>query len=196
MLMSQKIVCICNQNVEIDEETMVQCEECNSWLHCSCVGLPNNPELIPADYFCPNCRPVKRIDKSDSAKDLRQHEETYQITNYAELNSKKEKLLEGYMVSCKKPDIKMKLPDIVKRIKEIEAYIKSAEIALEDDRTMKPIADSLLLNCEKHTSNETDLSFIELSHQLLSKMIVHNSDQINEMKESISQFKIDNPTYF
>eukprot|EP00761_Pharyngomonas_kirbyi_P002979 gb/GECH01002983.1/.p1 GENE.gb/GECH01002983.1/~~gb/GECH01002983.1/.p1 ORF type:complete len:380 (+),score=87.70 gb/GECH01002983.1/:1-1140(+) len=53
------IKCICGKDHE--DGLMVQCENCSSWLHCSCLGFKNENE-IPDSYVCPPC--TKKNDKS------------------------------------------------------------------------------------------------------------------------------------
>eukprot|EP00835_Amoeboradix_gromovi_P006086 NODE_656_length_5493_cov_0.311828.p4 type:complete len:209 gc:universal NODE_656_length_5493_cov_0.311828:3535-2909(-) len=193
----QNIACICDQQVELNGETMIQCELCSSWIHCSCVGLDSN--FLPSEYFCSRCKPIKTLEKSDSAKNLTQRvevNEEYQITSFDELSDKHDKLITGYMISCKKPDAKLKLPEVVERVLEIEEYLNQTDLVLDDDRYMKMYLDTLLENCKKYTNNDKDLNFIKLAHNLLSKLIVHNSDKIKKMRDHIDEIKSEHSSSF
>lgn len=191
----QRINCICEEQIEREGETMIQCELCNNWLHCSCVDLPNTPEDLPSEYYCSNCRP-KKLDKSDSAKDLLEQVDSYRITSLQELNTKKDQLMEGYSVMCKKPDPKMKMAEVVQRVLEIEDYLNKTEQVLADDREFKKYADELLIQSTSYTTNPTDIQFIELGHSLFSKLIVHNSEKMREMREFVDKMKAEHHTHF
>ena len=195
----QKIACVCDSQAELDGEIMIQCEQCNNWLHCSCVGLSASPELLPTDYFCAKCRPpVKSLDKSDSAKDLLQQqvEESYQILSLQELNELSEKLSNGYLFPCKRPDPKMKMESIVERVLEMEKYLEQADTALVDDHTFKEYADNLLLEVKKHSDNEKDVEFVETGHTLFCKLIAHNAEKYIDLRRSIATMKAEHPSYF
>ncbi|CEG75952.1 hypothetical protein RMATCC62417_10918 [Rhizopus microsporus] len=45
-------VCICKQNHNTG--LMVQCDKCEVWQHCSCMGL--QAEKLPEQYYCELCR--------------------------------------------------------------------------------------------------------------------------------------------
>ncbi|CAO3597995.1 unnamed protein product [Absidia cylindrospora] len=45
-----------NGNDDNDEGLMVQCDQCEVWQHCKCVGLEEEKD-IPDQYYCEQCRP-------------------------------------------------------------------------------------------------------------------------------------------
>eukprot|EP00834_Sanchytrium_tribonematis_P006355 NODE_460_length_7198_cov_0.858290.p7 type:complete len:199 gc:universal NODE_460_length_7198_cov_0.858290:1438-842(-) len=190
------IICICNEN---NDGNLIQCCSCQLWQHSECVGANflNEDEVIA--YKCPSCEshvPSKSLEKMDSAKDLSEIAGEYQITSYNQLKLKFEELTEGYMVSYKKPDSKMKIVDVVERVMAIEKYLDETEVVLTDDRSMKPYADELLMNCDGYSKDPKDIQFVELAHRLFSKLIVHNTDQVKKMRDSIDKLKAEYSTYF
>jgi hypothetical protein len=40
---------------------MVQCDECEVWQHCECMGLMEEQD-IPEQYYCEQCRPSDHIE--------------------------------------------------------------------------------------------------------------------------------------
>ncbi|MCJ1400579.1 hypothetical protein MMC11_003785 [Xylographa trunciseda] len=53
------IRCICGYVVEDedDERTMVICDSCSAWQHNICMGISEDPEDLPEQYFCEQCKP-------------------------------------------------------------------------------------------------------------------------------------------
>lgn len=49
--LSSFLLCVCADSVGL----MVQCDECEVWQHCECMGL-DEPD-IPEQYFCELCKP-------------------------------------------------------------------------------------------------------------------------------------------
>ncbi|KAI8067711.1 uncharacterized protein B0P05DRAFT_573764 [Gilbertella persicaria] len=54
---AKKLYCICQQ--PYDGKPMVQCDKCEEWFHCTCVGFdPDSQEDI--DWICQTCRQVRK----------------------------------------------------------------------------------------------------------------------------------------
>ncbi|MCJ1474219.1 hypothetical protein MMC13_002877 [Lambiella insularis] len=53
------IRCICGYVVEDedDERTMVICDSCSAWQHNICMGISEDPDELPDQYFCELCKP-------------------------------------------------------------------------------------------------------------------------------------------
>lgn len=49
------IDCPCERNID-DSSLMIQCEECEIWLHARCVGIQYEEEC-PQEYYCRKCAP-------------------------------------------------------------------------------------------------------------------------------------------
>lgn len=47
-----EVFCSCKMPAQFDA-TMVRCDKCNKWYHCSCVKLDS--ESVPEIWECPNC---------------------------------------------------------------------------------------------------------------------------------------------
>ncbi|KAI9299277.1 hypothetical protein BJ944DRAFT_56254 [Cunninghamella echinulata] len=45
-----------DENGDNDEGLMVQCDQCEVWQHCKCIGLEEEKD-IPDQYYCELCRP-------------------------------------------------------------------------------------------------------------------------------------------
>ncbi|ORX52819.1 hypothetical protein DM01DRAFT_1336597 [Hesseltinella vesiculosa] len=64
--------CVCmkkksfSSDSDDDEGLMVQCDECEVWQHCNCMGLTE--ESIPDQYYCEQCRPQNHRASRQSTK--------------------------------------------------------------------------------------------------------------------------------
>ncbi|KAJ1565759.1 hypothetical protein HK096_010597 [Nowakowskiella sp. JEL0078] len=59
--------CVCGKTESFG--TMIQCETCDVWQHCECVGLGNRKN--PKNYFCEQCQPENHTYFKKKAKDLK-----------------------------------------------------------------------------------------------------------------------------
>ncbi len=53
------IRCVCGSTVEdeSDERKMVCCEKCEAWQHNECMGVTEDDDKLPDEYFCEQCKP-------------------------------------------------------------------------------------------------------------------------------------------
>jgi hypothetical protein len=53
------IRCVCGYVVEDkdDDRPMVMCDNCSAWEHNECVGISDDPDELPEQYFCEQCKP-------------------------------------------------------------------------------------------------------------------------------------------
>ena len=54
-----KIQCICGAQEEgsQNKETLIQCDECQTWQHNVCIGTRTYIDKVPQSYQCPDCNP-------------------------------------------------------------------------------------------------------------------------------------------
>ncbi|KAK9895620.1 hypothetical protein P389DRAFT_66913 [Cystobasidium minutum MCA 4210] len=64
------IDCPCTRNVD-DSSLMIQCEECDIWLHANCVGIQYE-EDCPEEYYCRKCAPRKVGQMEEQSRPSRQ----------------------------------------------------------------------------------------------------------------------------
>lgn len=52
---AKKVYCICQQ--PYNGKPMVQCDRCEEWFHCACVGFnPDTEDEEDIDWICDSCR--------------------------------------------------------------------------------------------------------------------------------------------
>ncbi|KAI8813908.1 hypothetical protein BJ742DRAFT_787855 [Cladochytrium replicatum] len=49
--------CVCDTTEP--SEYMIQCESCEVWQHCECIGITR--KNTPKHYYCEECRPINHI---------------------------------------------------------------------------------------------------------------------------------------
>ncbi|KAJ7058826.1 hypothetical protein C8F01DRAFT_1147338 [Mycena amicta] len=61
------VLCICKGKYDSDDGDVVQCDQCRTWYHLHCIGIPDVAALGPedAEWFCMACLVVDRSDSSD-----------------------------------------------------------------------------------------------------------------------------------
>ncbi|ORZ25566.1 hypothetical protein BCR42DRAFT_485717 [Absidia repens] len=74
---SSGVHCVCDHPTD-DEEMMVQCDECQLWLHLDCVGT--NDGVLDDIYHCPRCTGTKRP-RLTVSEDQQQQQQQQQAMN-------------------------------------------------------------------------------------------------------------------
>ncbi|KAF7306274.1 PHD-type domain-containing protein [Mycena indigotica] len=66
------VLCICKGKYDSDDGDVVQCDQCRTWYHLHCIGIPNVAALGPedAEWFCMACIVVDRSDSSDEEEEV------------------------------------------------------------------------------------------------------------------------------
>ena len=69
---------------------MICCDNCSAWQHNDCMGLPDDPDYAPAEYFCEECKPENHQDLLDAiARGEKPWEEVTRQRQAAEAAKKK-----------------------------------------------------------------------------------------------------------
>jgi hypothetical protein len=56
------IRCICGATEDEDGWKMVFCEQCSAWQHNLCMGVTEEDDKLPNEYYCEQCRPQDHTD--------------------------------------------------------------------------------------------------------------------------------------
>ena len=58
------IRCICGyvEEDKDDDRAMICCDKCSAWQHNTCMGVSDDEDLIPDDYFCEECDPSRHTE--------------------------------------------------------------------------------------------------------------------------------------
>jgi hypothetical protein len=62
------IRCVCGENDDDYEGTMVCCETCQAWQHNLCMGISENSDELPEYYWCERCKPENHIELNKAIK--------------------------------------------------------------------------------------------------------------------------------
>ena len=62
------IRCICGyvEEDKDDDRAMICCDKCLAWQHNTCMGVSDDEDLIPDDYFCEQCKPENHQETLDA----------------------------------------------------------------------------------------------------------------------------------
>ncbi|KAF7293740.1 PHD-type domain-containing protein [Mycena chlorophos] len=65
------VLCICKGKYDSDDGDVVQCDQCRTWYHLHCIGIPDVAALGPedAEWYCMACVVVARSDSSDDGEE-------------------------------------------------------------------------------------------------------------------------------
>lgn len=62
------IRCVCGENDDDYEGTMVCCESCQAWQHNLCMGISENSDELPEFYWCERCKPENHVELNKAIK--------------------------------------------------------------------------------------------------------------------------------
>ena len=96
------IRCVCGTITEDKEDprAMIMCDQCTAWQHNECMGISEDDDEIPEDYYCEQCRPSNH--KALLKKISRGEKPWEELTKQREAEALAEKTLEEKEQQSKK----------------------------------------------------------------------------------------------